>query len=469
MTSKANVLPLASSTAPRRAAPRASAWALTLLATACLAVSLPTRAQTPTSPARPALAADSATQSSPQTGASTPAEAPAGPVLTLEQLTRTVLAHNPELLAAQRARNTAAAGVISAGALPNPRLEWSGGRNNARLPSATPGQVQSWAVAQLIENPALRSARQDAARAGERSTAEQIEQTRNELISQVHLRAYEAMLRRAEAAAAQESVDLLEQVRERVRLRVDSGEAPRYEMIKADAEIINARQRQQNASLQAEQALLMLNRLAAGQLPARWSLQASLDDEPGLPGLEETRVRAEANNPELRALQAQVTRAQARLAEAKASRLPGVELRYSQNRDPEIRQQQLGVSVQIPLFDQRVGPTAEASSELERLQGQLDGRRAELRQQILLAWKSLEIARVRTEALSLGAVREAEAALRVAQAAYRFGERGILDVLDAQRLLRTVRADLLEARYQQQAARIELELLSARNAELYRP
>ena len=70
----------------------------------------------------------------------------------------------------------------------------------------------------------------------------------------------------------------------------------------------------------------------------------------------------------------------------------------------------------------------------------------------------------RTKALSQGAVRDAEAALRVAEAAYRFGERGILDVLDAQRVLRSVRADLLEARYQLQSARIELEFLAGRFA-----
>src|SRR5256885_5648889 len=39
----------------------------------------------------------------------------------------------------------------------------------------------------------------------------------------------------------------------------------------------------------------------------------------------------------------------------------------------------------------------------------------------------LEMARLRTQALSQGSVREAESALRVAEAAYRFGERGILD------------------------------------------
>jgi cobalt-zinc-cadmium efflux system outer membrane protein len=87
-----------------------------------------------------------------------------------------------------------------------------------------------------------------------------------------------------------------------------------------------------------------------------------------------------------------------------------------------------------------------------------------MNQQILLAWRSLEMSRLRVDALSQGVVREAESALRVAEAAYRFGERGILDVLDAQRVLRSVRADLLQARYQLQVARITLIQLSGRYA-----
>jgi len=82
----------------------------------------------------------------------------------------------------------------------------------------------------------------------------------------------------------------------------------------------------------------------------------------------------------------------------------------------------------------------------------------------MLAWKSMEMARLRIEALSQGALREAEAALRVAQAAYRFGERGILDVLDAQRVLRSVRTDLIDARFQLQAARIALEELTGQHS-----
>lgn len=384
--------------------------------------------------------------------------------LTLPELIATVLTHNPELLSAQQARTTATSAIQSASAYANPRLEWQAGRNSARMPGAVPGAVQGWGVAQLIENPSARSARIDAAGALARGSEQAIAFTRNALVSEVRLRAIEYQLRRAEATMSAEDLALLEQVRERVRLRVASGEAPRYEIIKADAEIVHARERQQTAALRAEQVLVALNRLAAGRLPARWSLVGPLTDTGPMPSLDELQLQAETENPEVRALQTEVERADANLRGARASRLPGVDLRVGQLREPDLRQTTVGLSVQIPLFDRRDGVIGEASSERIRLQGRLEGRRAELRQQLRLAWQSLDIARLRVQALSEGVVVDAEAALKVAQAAYQYGERGILDVLDAQRVLRSARANLLDARFQQQVARIELESLAGRFA-----
>ncbi len=399
----------------------------------------------------------------PSSEASDPAKE--GPVYTIDALIGFILARNPSLQVAQRAREQSAAGVTTAGAFLNPPIEYSQGRNEARVISAVPGDVRNWTVSQFIENPSLRGARVDAAKAAELGSTYQVAQVRSELVAQVQLRAFEFFLRREEARALAADLTLLEQVRERVRVRVESGEAARYEIIKADAEVINARQRQRNASLMAEQSLLALNRLAAGQLPARWSLQGDLDYEPPFGELEELQELARLNNPELKVLQSQFERTRRLLDGARSSRWPGLDLRYSQNAAPDIRQNMIGVQVQIPLFDQKTGPINEAGKESERARLRLEGRQAELQQQILQAWKSLEMARLRVEALAQGVMRDAEAALRVAQAAYRFGERGILDVLDAQRVLQSVRSDLLDARFAVQAARIDIELLTGRYAD----
>lgn len=383
--------------------------------------------------------------------------------LTIDQVTDIVLRNNTDFLAAQRSRELAAAAVISARALPNPRLDAATGDNTQRSPGvAIPGRVEIRGVSQLIENPFLRSARVAGASAGSLAADHDLSAVRNALVADVRLRAFEVLLRLEEESDAREAVRILEQIRDRVRLRVETGEAPRFELIKADAEIITARQRQVSASIKAEQALISLNRLAAGRLPEKWMLSGRLADEAAPLSLDAIQQQAISRNPELSALRALLERAEANLSLARSGRLPGVELRYVETRDPEIRQAMTGVNIQIPLFDQRQGPVAEALAERERAKTRLEGGMLEMRQRVLVAWKSYEMAKASVEALSLGAIREAEAALQVAEAAYRFGERGILDVLDAQRVLRSVRADLIQARFELQSARIALDKLAAR-------
>lgn len=379
----------------------------------------------------------------------------------IDALVRQILIHNPTLLTSKRSLDVATAGVTTAGARPNPRVEGNAGRQSAFSPSGQ-GTISGIGVAQLFENPALRNARIDAAQSIERGSLQAVAATKNEVVAKVRLSAFDYLLRKEELVAASDALSLLEQIQQRVKVKVESGEAGKYELIKADTEIITARQREQTARLQVEQAVLNLNRLAAGKLPASWTLDANLADDIQLESLESIKTIALKSNPELSVLQADVERAQARINEAVASRWPGVDLRYTHQREPEARQNILSLSIQIPLVDQRTGPRNEAIADRERALTRLDGRRNELQQQLALAWSSVEVARLRIKALDEGAMRGAEAALRIAQAAYRYGERGILDVLDAERVLRSVRSDLLLARYELQSSTIELDFLAGR-------
>lgn len=395
--------------------------------------------------------------------AAAPAIAQGDPrAFTIEQLTERVLEGNRDLKAALIARDAAQSAVTVSRALPNPRLEFNSGRSSPRSGFGGSGGLQQVTATQLLESGAVRSARLDTALAGERGASSSIAKVRNDLVAQIRLGAFEALLRQEEALAAEEALRLLDQVRERVRVRVDSGEAPRYEIIKADAEIITARQRRDSAALQAEKALLELNRLAGGTLPASWRLAARLDEALPKLALETLTGEAIERSPDLAILRAEVDRARAQLQSAQASRWPGVEFKLDHSRDPEVTQNRVGVSFSAPVLDNRASSIEQASLELVRAQRLLDGRRDQLIQEVVLAWKELEIALGAVESLGQGAVREAESALRVAEAAYRFGERGILEVIDAQRVLRSVRFELIQARFRLQSARISLEHLAAR-------
>lgn len=383
--------------------------------------------------------------------------------LSLEAVVDKVLAQQSDLRLAALAIESAQAGVLTARALPNPRVDWQAGRWKP-TPSAGAGDSTAMTVAQPLENPWLRQARRAAAEAGVDVARQQRSLLRNDVSARARTLVVELGLRQSEVQAYAESVTLLEQVRDRVRRRVDLGEAARYDLIKSEAELVVARQRLQQSRLQVDQVRLALNRMAGGLLPASWSLPPGAVMEASDLMNATFTDRGLEGNLELALLQQVTRQAGASLAQARSSVWPSVDVVASRSREPDVRQSGLGVSLHVPIWDRRQGPIAQAQLDVARAQAALEGRRAELLQELKMARTALEMAQARVRALSQGALTEAEAAVRVAEAAWRFGERGILDVLDAQRVLRTLRADLIQARFEAQAALIEIERLEGRYA-----
>jgi len=386
------------------------------------------------------------------------------PRLTIAELVSRIIEAQPDLLAAAQAVESAEAAVLASKALPNPRFEWQTGPSR-QLATGYSGAAQTLIVAQPIENPSLRESRRQVAESGVEIARHTRQVVRNDITARVRTLASEIEYRQQEALHFAESLALLEQIRERVRRRVEIGEAARYELIKADAEIVTARQRARQATLMIDRVRLAIERLAAGRLPAGWSLQPTWSEalsQLELPAAAELRPD---RNPELKLLQQRADQAQRSVALARASVVPAVDLIVSRNREPDLSKNTVGLAVSVPVFDQRQGPIAQARAEAARARTLLDGRRIELSQELLMARKTLEMALSRVRGLSQGALREAESAARVAEAAWQFGERGILDVLDAQRVLRGLRADLIQAQFESQAALIEIERLEGRYAD----
>ena len=87
--------------------------------------------------------------------------------------------------------------------------------------------------------------------------------------------------------------------------------------------------------------------------------------------------------------------------------------------------------------------------------------RLELSSAVERAYSGYQIADQQVASIEGGPLRGAQAAVDGAEAAFRFGERGIIEVLDAQRVLRSIRSDYLSAQYDREAALIELEQLRA--------
>ncbi len=392
-----------------------------------------------------------------------PPVAPAAstPVYSLPALRELARAGHPSLAAAQALVEAGSAQVTTAAAYPNPDVEFLAGRTQARVPGVTGGSAQTLTIQQRIDNPWQREAR--IAAAGHGLEARQAERRgfENDLLARLDQRFFEVLRRIAELRAAREDLQLAEQIRSKVAVRVDTGESPRYELIKADTELLNAQKSAESANLRVAQAQAALRALVGPGLPADFQLDGSLSGAVSVSPLDQLRADVLARNPELLRNQAEVRRAERQLELERLRRQPEVALKVAEDRDHELRDTRLGVVVSVPIWDRRQGPVAEAGALLNRSRSELAAQELALIQALEGAYRQYEINRNQVSALENGILREAEAALKVAEAAYRFGERGILDYLDAQRVFRAARNELIAARYELQLAVIDIERLRA--------
>lgn len=388
--------------------------------------------------------------------------------LKIDKLQQLGLQANGLVRAARSQIDIAEANVVSASAFLNPKVTVIAGNHKRRLPlevTGPSGTVREILVSQPIENPFLRSARIGSAEALVDAREANLDQVRADLAAQLRVRAYEMILRQEQAQMETSIYDLMKEIQRRIKVSVDVGETARFELIRADTEVLGAENRMEAARLNAERARVALIQLTAGALQSGFEIDASLSDPVEFPPLETLQKEIALINPDIQRLEAEQNSADKRISQEKASVLPSLNILYSNFQDKQFTSNAAGVNVEIPLFYRRRGQIDNAIYDSARIRDTLEYRRFEISQLLESAWQALKIARRRVEMFEGGIVTEAELALSIAQTAYRLGERGFMEVLDTQRVLRGVLADLLQARFELQSAAAEIDRLRANYPE----
>jgi len=432
----------------------AQAWAaqpVPVSATATGAASSASSA--PSAPSAPIQAAKPAATAMPR------ATTPAPDTFDLPQLLQLAQSTNKGVEAAQANVDAATAAITSARAYPNPQVEMMYGRVSGKQPGVVSGNAPSYAIVQKFDYPNQRNLREQMAGRGLEASEAMRQGFRSDLAARVKTSYYQVLRRETELAAAREDLNMMRQIQERAKVRVGVGEAPRYELIKADTELLAAQKTLQTAELRVDQAKAALRQQVGGGMPVRFALNGELGRAPEVPPLAALHDTMQASNAELTQRRSELERAKLGVDYQRALRWPEVAVRASTDRQPDNNVSQIGLVMTIPLWDRRSGPVGEATAQATQARTALEAREFELMQELDTAYRQYEITQAQVTALESGIVREAESALGVAESAYRFGERGILDYLDAQRVLRSARSELIAAQYELQVAAIQIEKL----------
>lgn len=379
--------------------------------------------------------------------------------LTLREALAAALLQNPELATFAYSIRAADARTLQAGLWPNPEVEaefenfaGSGDASGSGALETTIALSQTIPLGGDIEH-----RRRLAELRGELAGWD-YEAARIALLTKVTQRFINVLATQRQVELAQESVKLAAQVHDSINRRVDAGDAPAVERLRAVVPVVAAKIQLQGAQRALDAARLQHASSWGSTLPRFTKAVGDLDSIQPVPPA--TALVALVNqNPDVARWAVEITARQTEVELAQAHAVPDLTGAIGYRRLNESDDDALvaGISIPLPIFDRRQGDILAA--RLGVASAHQERRAAELRVQAALAAAYAQLTTAHSTVVTLrnDALPPANEAYEAIRRAFDQGDLGFLDVLDAERTLIDFRQRYLDAlaAYHGAVARIE--------------
>jgi len=382
---------------------------------------------------------------------------------TLPDIIGLAIEQNPVVAGARAVIDQNTGQRTAAGAYPNPTIKGDGGRGflkdagplTAEIPRSATEYMAGFS--QPIEWPAKRAARQSAADAGLAGASAGLIETRLNLTTDVKVAFYDLLLALRDFELAKNNLGTVEDVRRIVGVRVRLGEAPQFELIKAEVEVLKANQAVTRSENTVRVNRVILSTLTGGALGPTFDVTGEFLVYPVGLALDRLTARAMEEHPSIQRLARSIDQADRTVEFERQARVPNVNFNTSYTREYGREGFDVGVSVPTPIWYQRQGEIAGSLGVKRKEEAELLRMRNELLRQINQYYQEAQTTAKLIEVLEKGLLRQAEEALRIAKFSFQQGAASLLDVLDAQRVQRQILFDHAQARYELSVALARLE------------
>jgi outer membrane protein, heavy metal efflux system len=259
---------------------------------------------------------------------------------------------------------------------------------------------------------------------------------------------------------AEESAALAERVRQVTQARFEEGAAPRLDVLEAELGVARARAdldlaRSSRAASQAD-LNAVLNQPAGHAV----AVTGNLADAGGLPDLARATSLAATSNTDLLAASQEIAVEERRVSLLKAERVPTPTFSVGGVFDaPGEFQAGLsgGVTVALPLFNRNQGEIAEARATLLQVQARRDAIHRNVENAVFADMARIDAQRRQLDTYRTTIIPAATELATLAEESYKLGRNPVLALLDAQRSLRDVRREYLQALVEFQLTLADLE------------
>lgn len=361
--------------------------------------------------------------------------------LTLSEAVGLASRNNPTVAAGRLAADAAGQSSRGARALANPEI--------IIAPSIVgrAGSDSALLFSQPLEINGSRRARGDVA-ASEASAAQyDADVLAREVVLRVTQGYWEVARAQELVKLHEENVGYLETVRAAVQKQYDVGALPGAQLLKMDVELARAKQDLAQTMLLLSQSRSELNTLLARPASADLTVSDPLEfrDLASDPG--RLAALALSNRPEIKSAEAQVAAARGQVRAARLKRAPDVALQARRESLERNGESGVAVAINLPLLDW--GSTRAEVKRAEMMAGSREREVQAARDRVALdvenAGQRAATAALVVRQYRAGVLSKSEELAGMARKGYEKGANTYLELLEAQRTLRTVRSDYYSA------------------------
>ncbi|MBS0497162.1 MAG: TolC family protein [Proteobacteria bacterium] len=368
--------------------------------------------------------------------------------LTLRDAINLTLLRNPELASFAKEMRALEGATLQAGLLRNPELsvnvenpgniqKLSGDINSQdSVSQEVVQQLTTIRIGQLIELGGKRAARVGAARLNEELAARDYESRRVEIIARVANIFTEVLAGQERLKLAEETRQLAQNVVDTVVLRVQAGKVPPIEETRAKVGLSTARIEFEQAQRDLASARKRLALLWDSVTPQFAKALGTLETAIAPPDYQILQARVLENPMALRAMK-NIEHRKALLEVEQTRRIPNLTLNAGAVHHAQLggTTAVAGVMIPLPLFDRNQGNLKEAYQRVDKAVDEQEATEVRLRTELAQSYEAMSAAWNEINILRDEILPGAKSAFNVMRRGYELGKFGLLELLDAQRVL----------------------------------
>ncbi len=312
-------------------------------------------------------------------------------------------------------------------------------------------------ITQPIENPFKRHYRIQARKNDLEAAAYLYQYNRLEIGFFIKTQFYQLLMLEENQDIAQKNLQSIQDIYKLIQKRAELGEVKELEAIKLYVETLKAQKELSRLETEIRLAKNNLNKLLGNALPTDFSVSGQLEYLQ-ISLLEDTLLKKTlSSHPLLKQKERILEQTKSNLNFIKWQRLPDFKLSGFSQKELDGKNQGIGISFDLPLWNFKSTEIAEAENLSLKQGDELSALQIELVTQVKAKLSQLKLSQQTIGLFRTGLLKQAEASLKISEASYKEGEISLIDFLDSQRTYYSIREDFHEALYNLNADKAALE------------